>query len=135
MFSILRINALLNPQLHIDAYPLAIAQEDSELMFQYGWRAAAQKEFHCNGGVTGVTGSDVKELFVKKKAGDFPSFLSSLDFPMLVLSNSDSLFLYSFSTPSTTIPLFSTVIATISQFVQFFGTNLWETYHTADQIH
>ena len=75
MFSILRVNALLNPHLHIDAYPLAIAQEDSELTFQYGWRATAQKEFNCNGGITGVTGKDIKELFVKKKAGEFLPYL------------------------------------------------------------
>ena len=86
VFSILRINALLNPHLHIDAYPLAIAQVDSELTFQYGWSAAVRNEFHCNGGITGVTGNDIKELFVKKKAGNSLSF-SFLDLSYVLFSN------------------------------------------------
>ena len=53
--SILHINALLNPHLHIDAHLLAIAPEDKELMFQYNdLKGAKKNEFQCNGGVGGM---------------------------------------------------------------------------------
>ena len=50
--SILRINALLNPHLHIDAHLLAVAPEDKEMMFQYHDKKK-KNEFQCNGGVGG----------------------------------------------------------------------------------
>ena len=52
--SILRINALLNPHLHIDAHLLAVAPEDKEMMFQYHDKKN-KKEFQCNGGVGGTS--------------------------------------------------------------------------------
>ena len=53
--SILHINALLNPHLHINAHLLAIAPEDKEMLFQYHDKNnTAKKEFQCNGGVGGT---------------------------------------------------------------------------------
>jgi len=100
VFNILRVNAKINPHLHIDAHPLAIADADKvasfssvcrmntrnvslcslffqNLTFQYGWRvpANAQSEFRCNGGVSGVGGRTLPQLWVTKRAVQLEGFL------------------------------------------------------------
>jgi hypothetical protein len=49
-------------------------------MFQYGWRVSddpfsSQNEFRCNGGVSGVGGRTLRQLWVKKQAVQLEGFL------------------------------------------------------------
>ena len=103
VFNILRVNAKINPHLRIEAHPLAIADADKvrvccahtkceflgnaldatpsqNLTFQYGWRVPKgssdqQAEFRCNGGVSGIGGRTLPQLWVTKQAVQLEGFL------------------------------------------------------------